>query len=69
MRVHLSREACRVLGVCRRVPRGTEGAVSLEGTLAGALASGVMAALALLGGQVRLRRTVSAASTSLRQPH
>ena len=37
----------------QRVPRGTEGAVSVEGTLAGAAASLLMAALSLLGGQVR----------------
>ena len=38
----------------QRVPRGTEGAVSVEGTLAGAAASALMAALALLGGQVSI---------------
>jgi hypothetical protein len=37
----------------QRVPRGTEGAVSVEGTLAGAAASALMAVLALLSGQVR----------------
>lgn len=38
---------------CRPVPRGTEGAVSLEGTLAGAAASGLISALALASNQVR----------------
>jgi len=38
----------------RRVPRGTEGAVSLEGTAAGAAAGAAFAAIALLTGQVDL---------------
>ena len=38
-----------------RVPRGTEGAVSLEGTLGGMAAAGVMAGLALALRQVSLR--------------
>jgi uncharacterized protein (TIGR00297 family) len=37
----------------RRVPRGTEGAVSAEGTAAGVVASAAMATLALALGQVR----------------
>lgn len=36
------------------VPRGTEGAVSLEGTAAGALAALLFAITALLVGQVRI---------------
>jgi uncharacterized protein (TIGR00297 family) len=38
-----------------RVPRGTEGAVSLEGTIAGAVAAAGMAGIALGLGQVSLR--------------
>ena len=38
----------------KRVPRGTEGAVSAEGTVAGVVAALLFAALALAIGQVRL---------------
>ena len=34
------------------VPRGTEGAISVEGTIAGILASGVLAGVGYLLGQV-----------------
>jgi uncharacterized membrane protein len=37
------------------VPRGTEGAVSLEGTLAGVAAAAAFAGIALAVGQVRRR--------------
>ena len=39
----------------KRVPRGTEGAVSLEGTLGGVAAAGVMAGMALALRQVSVR--------------
>lgn len=38
-----------------RVPRGTEGAVSLEGTVAGIVAAAVFAAVAFATGQVSNR--------------
>lgn len=43
----------------QRVPRGTEGAVSLEGTAAGILAALLFAALAVAVGQVRITETLS----------
>ncbi|CAI7870427.1 unnamed protein product, partial [Closterium sp. NIES-53] len=42
------------------VPRGTEGAVSLEGTLAGLAAAVVLSAAALLTNQVNLEIVVRA---------
>ena len=43
----------------QRVPRGTEGAVSLEGTLAGVAASVVLACLAAAGGMVQGGRGIA----------
>ena len=43
----------------QRVPRGTEGAVSLEGTAAGVVAAAGVAAMALALGQVRPGRWVA----------
>ena len=47
-----------------RVPRGTEGAVSLEGTLAGVAASAVFAGVALGAGQVDLYGAVIAVAAA-----
>lgn len=46
----LSRQAPRLLTSLRKVPPGTDGAVSLSGTLAGVAAAGVTAGLALVLG-------------------
>ncbi|QIN84949.1 DUF92 domain-containing protein [Rubrobacter tropicus] len=48
----LSRHAPRLLTSMRKVPSGTDGAVSLSGTLAGVLAAGTTAGLGLLLGLV-----------------
>jgi uncharacterized membrane protein len=42
-----------------RVPRGTEGAVSLEGTVAGIAAAAVFAAVAYATGQVSMEAALT----------